>query len=376
MLKKTYFGVTISDVHLFHHRTPTKKIIEELRDAFPDTEEFSQLDTIYIAGDMFDRLVNYQNDDTFITEVWIKDFLRMLKKHDVQLRILEGTPSHDWRQSRRFEHVNRISGINADLKYFDDVEIEYNEKYGIHVLYIPDEYDVDTSYTLKVAQEKMRELGLEKVDLCIMHGQFNYQIPAASNAPKHDEEAYLALTRYFIFIGHVHVHSRLDRILAQGSFSRLSHGEEKPKGYIKFTLYPDENMNWEFVENKDATKYITVDVRGLSAEDAIKKVRKYLVGLPEQSHIRIYANKGEPILLQDKYDDLIRENIIYNWSKPKVDDPTILVDDEVILNQNFAHTMVSIDRQNIEKLLIERLERKSYDERSIKKCGDLLKGYI
>lgn len=376
MLNQTYFGATVSDIHLFHHRTPTKKILEELREAFPDNEETAKLNTIYLAGDVFDKLVNYQNDDTFLTEVWIKDFLRMLKKNNTQLRVLEGTPSHDWKQSRRFEHVNKISGINADVKYFDDVEIEFNEKYGIHVLYIPDEHDNYTENTLAVAREKMQELGLEKVDLTIMHGQFNYQIPAASNAPKHDEEAYLALTRYFIFIGHVHVHSHMDRILAQGSFSRLSHGEERPKGHINFVLYPDENMKWDFIENKKATKYITVDVRGLEADEAIKKVRKYLVGLPEDSHVRVFANKGEPILLQDKYDELIRNNVIYNWSKPKVDDPTLLVDEDKEIKPSFEYHAITLTPDNLEKHLMDRFVKKGYDESVVKKAAHLLKGFI
>ena len=62
----------------------------------------------------------------------------MLKPYNIILRILEGTPSHDWKQSKLFIHLNDLTKAGTDVKYIDSLSIEYIDKFGINVLY-PDE---------------------------------------------------------------------------------------------------------------------------------------------------------------------------------------------------------------------------------------------
>lgn len=367
-----YRAAVLSDVHLCHERTSTKKIAEELMACFPDNNDTAKLNTIYIAGDWFDRLITYPNKDLEIAEDLMNYFLRLCLKHDIQLRILEGTPSHDWKQPKRFLHLNK--SIGADLKYFDDLTIEHNDVYGIDVLYIPDEYDPDTDKTFFDVKKKMNELGLEKVDLAIMHGQFNYQLPEIAKVPKHNEDNYLNIVRYYILIGHVHVYSTYDRIIAQGSFSRLAHGEENPKGYVRINLYPNGNMNAKFIENKLATKYVTIDVGGYNIDDAFKKIKDITSKLPPGSYIRLKANKGDPILIEKNLDKLSLNEYGMIWTRTLINDTSKETVNNVRQISNIAsvYSPITLTKENITIQLSNRLEDKGYESSDI----ELVKGYL
>jgi hypothetical protein len=365
-----YYAAVISDVHLCHDRTPTFKIAEEIKEAFPDNEETAKLNTIYIAGDWFDKLINYPNRDIDIAEDLMVYLLKLCLKRDIQLRVLEGTPSHDWTQPRRFLHLNKH--IGADVLYFDTLEIEHNERYGIDVLYIPDEYNPDTNVTYIDVKKKMTSLGLDKVDLAIMHGQFNYQLPEVAKVPKHNECDYLNIVRYYIAIGHVHVHSTYERIIAQGSFSRLAHGEENPKGHVRFHLFADGNMKARFIENKLATKYITIDVRNMDLDKAITHIKKTCKQLPVGSFIRLRAIKGDPILIQQNLDLLSNTKLDMIWTRSVVEDEHT---DNTVNDTNDTisddYIPITLTKDNLTSCLVERLEKRGYDVtdiESVKLC--------
>ena len=100
---------------------------------------------ISLAGDVFDTLLELNSDDVREIKYWVSSLLKFCAAHDITLRVLEGTPSHDWTQSSTFITTANILNLdNLDLKYIDKVEIEYIEKYNIHVLYIPDEINPTT----------------------------------------------------------------------------------------------------------------------------------------------------------------------------------------------------------------------------------------
>lgn len=372
MPNQTYRGACVSDIHLFHDRTPTAKIVSELRAAFIDDPATHKLNTVYIAGDLFDRVVHYPSAETLDAENFFVDWLRHCKKHQTQIRILEGTPSHDWKQSQRLVHLNEVADIHADLKYFQDVTVEYNEVYDLHVLYVPDEYDPDPNVTLQVVRERIQAAGIEQVDLAIMHGQFHYQLPPQAKAPKHDEEAYLALTKYFIFIGHVHMYSQMDRIVAQGSFSRLCHGDEIPKGHVRFSIDPTGSTQCRFIENESATIYKTVDVRGLDLDSVMQYVAEEIKSLPALSHVRLHADKGDTILIQQNYDQLMLSHLRLNWSKPKVDTPeaeALRHPDQDVLD----YVAITLTPENIERQIHDRLDKGQYEPTLVERAKLRLK---
>jgi UDP-2,3-diacylglucosamine pyrophosphatase LpxH len=341
---------SVSDIHLGAKRTPTRQILANLRAAFPDNEETAQLDLICMVGDVFDTLLSLNDSDLMEIDLWIWYMLRLCKKHDIILYVLEGTPSHDWWQSERFLTINEISGIGAKLKYVKDISVEYEPDLDIWVGFVPDESAPTTDQTLSQFKDLLRAKGRENVDVMFMHGQFEYQLPPHVKAQKHSSLEYLALVKYLIFIGHVHIYSSYERIYAQGSFDRLSHGEEDPKGHLRATLYENGDYEVTFFENTGARKFVTAYCYGMSVDEALVEIERKVRELPMDSAVRLEANHDHPIFAD--MDTLVRLYPMFTWSKnPKdmTEEKEEFVEDETIF------VPITINSDNITKLLMERL---------------------
>lgn len=301
MKTSSEFNIAVtSDVHNGHPRVATAHTAKCIREAFPDNKTTAKLDMIVIAGDWYDRLLNLSQTDVEETDISIIYLLRLAAKHNIVLVVLEGTPSHDWGQSKRFEFLNEHLDIKAKLYYFDELCIHRFEEFGLDFLFVPDEWTNNTEKTFKEVQQKLKERGLEKVDYAIMHGCFDYQIPFLAESLKHNSQAYLDIVRYLIFIGHVHRFSRYDRIIAQGSLNRLSQGEEEPKGHVRAIVRSETDYEVKFVENINAMVFKTIQCADMSIEDAYDVVDKFVMTVPDGSFIRIRANIGMPILNSQK----------------------------------------------------------------------------
>lgn len=363
----------VSDIHLSNRSNSTKDIIANLVKAFPDNEETSELDILFLAGDVFDGLVNLPDQNVIEIDLWFCSVLRTCKKYNILLRILDGTKSHDWYQSARFVELNTITKINADVKYIKDLSIEHIDKFDLDVLYVPDEWSPNTEDTKEQVKALLNVKGLTQVDLSIMHGQFPHQLPVhVKKVPIHDPGFYLDITRYYVFIGHVHTHSCFDRIIAQGSFDRLTHGQEEPKGHVRAEIELDtEEKQWFFVENVGAKIYKTIKISDkLTLEESLDKIRKDLKKVPDFSAVRIHANKGHPIL--DNKNELNKLAPLMTWSTLVKDVSTeaIVVEEDVIENS------ITISRDNILDLLLTRLNKSCVSPEVFKKSEELLKEII
>jgi hypothetical protein len=348
---------TVSDIHLGSKNTPTLDILKNLRAAFPDNEQTAQLDLICFVGDVFDTLLTLNYTELAEIKIWISDFLRLCQKHDIVLIVLEGTPSHDWWQSQLFVTLNQTGRIGANLRYVKDISVEYEPSLDIWVGFVPDESAPTTEQTLSQLKSILQTKGLDQVDLMFMHGQFEYQLPAHVKAPKHDSAAYLAMTKYLVFIGHVHTHSSYERIFAQGSFDRLKHAEEEAKGHLRATIYADGSYEVKFVENEGARKYITVYCYDLSVEDALIEIERRVRDLPFNSAVRLEANSDHPLFAD--MDVIMREYPSFIWTKnPKDPDKN---EKEEMESDDTTYVAIAINSENITKLLMERLANLGLD---------------
>lgn len=282
---------SLSDIHFNHPNTPTEFIIRNInRYVFPDTPETRALDIIFIGGDVTDSLMDFASNNAVAFRKWVSEFLRYCAKHDIMVRIIEGTPLHDWGQSIIFVEENENHEIGCDLKYFTDISIEHIARYNIDVLYIPDEARPTTHITWNVVQQLLLENGLDKVDLAIMHGAFGYQLPNIEEIKDkiHDEEKYCSIVRHYIFIGHVHQHRPNGKIIPNGSTDRLRHGEEDIKGHVRLN-----KGEITFIPNLGAMRYITLEVPGMTADEIMDIVEKRLAGNDDIFQIRLLANSGD-----------------------------------------------------------------------------------
>jgi len=361
----------VSDIHLGHRKNRTVDIIRNLNKYLSCDSLLSQTDLLILAGDVFDDLLPLNSEDVPHIKAWIARLLRLCKKYDVVVRVLEGTPSHDREQSMLFPIINEIhehnSGGQADLVWVQGLEIEHIAKFGIDVLYIQDEYRHDTAETLAEAKALMASKGLEQVDFAVMHGMFTYQVPpAAKNLPLHNEAEYLALVRHLIFIGHVHTHTRFERIVAQGSFDRIAHGEEGPKGFVTAVIETDGTHEVTFVENQTACKFTTIDCSYEDVEQNLMHIDRIAADLPHASHVRIRANYGNPILTSL---DVVRSRWpLLIWSNKSEDKEDV---GNVILIKEFptAYVAINIDRHNLKDLLMPRLGKLGLDAEVLRRCA-------
>lgn len=270
------------------------------------------------------------------------------------LVVLEGTPSHDREQSQNFGFLNDFYGIGCNLKYIKTLAIEYFPEWDVNVLFVPDELPGGPDRTLRDVKDMMRYKGLDKIDLAIMHGQFEFQLPGHVNAPKHNSIAYLELVAGHISIGHDHTekHHESGRIHAQGSFDRLGHGYEAPKGHMRFLQQADKSWDISFVVNENAMQFITVDVHELTLEETYDVLEKRIASFTERSFIRVRARSDHPIFTN--MDSLIRIGPLHHWSK---DAERTKVEDDIvpIAEDDTRFIPISITRDNLVPLVLERI---------------------
>lgn len=378
MINRELRYIVLSDIHLGHRHNKTQKIIENLDVFFDHYRPRSDgLNMIIIAGDLFDTLLDMSGPQVHEILVWISHLMRYCAFNKIKLRILEGTPSHDWMQSEMFQTVDAISRYEQlDYKYVKALSIEIIEEYNLSILYVPDEWHPDTAVTLKEVRALLEQYRLTQVDIAIMHGQFTYQLPAAAHkAPRHDEAAYLGLVRHYINIGHVHQFSTYERILAQGSFDRLCHGDEIPKGALYMVIRPDRHDEYFFLENKQAMIFKTLSLTEKAFDDIAAYLDPKIERYPPGSFIRLKTKYKEK--LSGIFETLIRRYPHYTLSKDTSDAEKTT--EQIVQTEMDLATYhpVVITPDNIEGLLMQQIRLKyspnQYDETL---CKALLKGVI
>lgn len=350
--------LVLSDVHLGHRTTTTKENIHSLDHYFEDfqpTSAYSQLDLIFIAGDLFDRSLVFSNDEVSLILGFLHRLCDFCKRHQIKLRVLEGTPSHDNYQSRIFNFIKTRYDDSLDLKYVETLHIETIEDLGLSVLYVPDEWVGSTQKTEEQVSVLLQEHGIEQVDIAIMHGMFTYQVPEMSNnSLKHRETFYLDKVRYFINIGHVHIYSTFERIIAQGSTNRLSHGDESPKGAVMCYLSKSGGIGHVFIENTLAKIYKTIHVKSNDIHAAMKQVAKVVDKLTNNSHVRIKAKAGHPILQGIKTLGTMYPFIIFTKLTEEDDEGKLKMElEKVALSDEYKP--ISLTKDNIIPLLMSEI---------------------
>lgn len=345
--------LTINDIHLGHNTNKTANIINNLNSFFhTHHKKISKVDMISINGDIWDKLLISYSQDHALVVAWLTQLVAYCSVHKIKLRILEGTPSHDWSQTKFLTEVVYNLKQEVDYKYINTLTIEKLDDLNLTILYVPDEYKPDATDTYNDVLKLMQDNHLTKVDVCMMHGAFNYQLPIELKS-SHDEESYLNIVRYFIAIGHIHIPSVFSRIIAPGSFDRIAHNEEHDKGAMLFTIANGE-FSYEFLVNKNAKLYVTYDYMDkTNVEDIIKDVELKLKGLEPSSGVRIRVNedvflKKSLRAISDKY-----KNYFITIEKKSID--TKNKENKVLLEE-VEDTAFNITKDNVKFLLFKEIE--------------------
>ena len=240
----------------------------------------------------------------------------------------------------------------VNIMYIDKLFIEKNDRFGITVLYIPDELNHDNADTLRQVKELLIENNLTQVDIAIMHGQFEYQIPEIAKPHiKHNLEEYEKIVKYFISIGHVHMQSNMGKAYAQGSPDRLRHGEEEDKGFYRFNI-SDKGVKAEFVINKNARTFKTFKFAMNDTDELISQLDNRLKNIRPDSFIRVLVNKDHPVL--KKKDILDKRYPTINFTVDTLEKKVSKKTTEVIEDYKVYEPII-ITRNTIATLLRDRI---------------------
>jgi hypothetical protein len=365
-------AASVSDVHLGHPNNETKFISDNLKAAFPDNEKTGSLDFLFIVGDWTHQLLVHNSEDAYLVDDLIFYFLRLCKKHNIRLRVLNGTPSHDYDQSRRFIHINEKARIGCDVLYVDKIDIIREDDFDLNILYIPDKWGLGPEDNLREVKDLMYKLGLEQVDLCLMHGQFPHQIPEIKKEHCHDPDEYLKIVKHLIFVGHIHFYSVYERIIAQGSFDRLAQGEEGPKGHVRAVIR-DNSYEVVFVENKAARIFKTINCVQMQIDETLDEIRKQMQGIIDGSFIRIACQRENPIL--QNMNLLLQEWPFIRWSR--VIKGTEEIEKQTsVLFQDEHYTPIVIRKDNIVDLIAQRLSQELTDVELLERSIESLREFV
>lgn len=265
--------IAISDIHVGCPRLNSKLLHERfIKYLYPHITK--DIDLMFICGDFFDTLLNLNSQASLESLEIIDELKRLCRENNCDLRVLRGTFTHDRNQPQHF--VNGDDPNDNSVRLFDKLSLEYHEKTGLNILYIPDNLpNVDIC---KDVRELLDAHNVERADIMVHHGYFKHMLPPNIREPHGclDVDTVSKLVKGCVLNGHVHLTSIYKNVISIGSFDRLVHGEEGPKGFYKIRIDTNGVYHFNFIENKEANKFITFDLRtfGDMASEAVEFFNK------------------------------------------------------------------------------------------------------
>ena len=245
----------VADIHLGHGRVPSIDTANDVRKwLFPKLKD---VDIMFVAGDFFDGDISMNSDDAKVIIDLIVDILTMCYDAGVILRILRGTYTHDRNQLSIWDRLFKKTMIPVNFASVNRLEIEKMEKFGITVLYLPDNLPYKSKNdVLDAARTLLTVNNLKSVDYVVMHGEFDHMNYGFVNSNAYNAQDFAKICHGLILSGHIHKPLRHKNVIYAGSINRLAHNEEEAKGF-----WIVDGFKSTFIENKDATKFVTVDYR-------------------------------------------------------------------------------------------------------------------
>lgn len=342
---------------MLHPHTTTKEVIDDFRVMFHDYKlsNLCSLDIIFMAGDLFDRVTEAQDPEFIAVCNWIHIFMNYCAKYNIILRFMKGTPSHDGNQTKIATVIaNKFD--NLDFAYVEDLSIEHIDKLNLDVLYVPDECRQNNRVIYEDTLSLMHEKNIQQVDIAIMHGMFRFQTNfKAIDSIVHYEEDYLKIVKHFINVAHIHTFKVYERIVGQGSFSRLAHGEQEDKGMVVMSINPDNpaDDSFFFLVNKQAHRYVTIVLKDKDAAKSWDKIVKYTKDLPAFSHIRISLSLDHPFY--NSFNEIKSKLALYHVKKDRLDKKVVQDKASLFLSSSNSYIPLKIDKDNIVELIMQPL---------------------
>ena len=261
-----------ADLHLFFDNNDMEHYINnELHDLVHNIID-NKVDMIVFCGDL--AHTTYQSSDKRFINIlnFVKKVINVATKTKTQVRIIQGTSSHD---GRIVEILNLMFSDSPILKCITSVTYETID--NLIIRYLPESYFA--SYT------EFKNYAFSKhADITFFHGMVEGTMPmihqeySVTNLPKSvviSQSDLIQHTTHFSAGGHIHKHINFNNkifyinSLTTHNFSDLN----DIKGYMEFEI-KDGNYSFKYIENRKAPKYIEVPINALHKlnRDEIKSI--------------------------------------------------------------------------------------------------------
>lgn len=287
-----------SDHHTLHPTTPTSHILGNMSTFYYKDHDLAKVGLVIKGGDLTDRLVEAPNRDFIRLKQWSKTFLTRCHEEKVAVLVLEGTSSHDWGQPR---HLETLAHEDMDFRYVDTLSIQhYPNLDDLTVMCVPDNMGALTPDEIwEEALRVLTEHKLDKVDIIAFHGTWPHQLPGHALNKKHDPARWESICTYLILSGHIHIPSIKGKVHSSGSFDRIAHGEEHPKGAFVVDLdKTKQTFTATFWENRKALPYVTLKVKeDITTEALVKQLHEFIreKKLPLHAQVRVAGGSGDVV---------------------------------------------------------------------------------
>lgn len=338
---------SIADIHFGNRRVPSKYTIDNIKKyLFP---LISEIDVLFIAGDVFDGLISLDNQEAILAFDIINELLRLCNRHDVIMRIVRGTYSHDHKQLNFITKLYNIFYPSMDYKLYETISVEYIRKYDMSVLYIPDNLPFQSKYDIIDHINKLLQVvNVKQVDYVIMHGELSH-LTFKFNDKVLSIDDFDDICKHYVLSGHIHKPLLYKKSISIGSFNRLAHNEEEAKG---FWLIKDNIP--KFIENEDAILFRTLDFSEYeSVEDIIDNYDKYITDDRFQ-FVRLIINDIQMRKALDEYNTKKHPNVKLTFKRNDDIDNNYdsfindrLINNKVVLEAPNINNIVSIISKKI-----------------------------
>ncbi len=263
-----------ADFHI-GSRSDIKKYYEEELVNFVKEVKERKVDLIVIDGDLYDKRISTNSDFNTYANLFINELADYCMYSGARLFILKGTMSHDLYQLDSFIYLTKDPKKNTFI-FNTCQEVFYN---NCNFLIIPEEYESSKEEYYKDTIYNPDK----KYDFVFGHGMFTFAGGYATESGKNNHIVFTTddfkdNVYGLVVFGHIHIRMRKNNCLYPGSYSRDSFGEEEPKGFI-YIEYDEKNhkvKKEEFVENKNAPIYKTINAVDVPEEDIGVFIKKEL----------------------------------------------------------------------------------------------------
>lgn len=346
-----------SDHHTLHPTTPTSHILGNMSTFYYKDHDLAKVRLVIKGGDLTDRLVEAPNSDFLRLKNWSKTFLQKCHENKVAVLLLEGTSSHDWGQPK---HLETLAHDDMDFRYVDTLSIQfYPDLDDLTVLCVPDNMGAMTPDDIwEKALQVLKEHKLDKVDIIALHGGFDYQLPPKARHTTHNPARWESICEYLILSGHIHTPSQEGKIHCSGSFDRIAHNEEHPKGaYVVDLDKSKKSFVATFWENKKALPYVTLKVKeDIAPEVLVKELHEFikLKKLPYYSQVRVSGGAAD--VVKPVLSIFEREYPYFGFKAKNAKAEDLLVEEELFDDNSYKG--MAITKDNIGESLLPEVSEK------------------